>query len=111
MIQPDGMNQETYLALLHDFERLKLARPTVAERAEAKAVNTFVVDGADDGLYIRFAALSGGSIDLKINPAQVIHLLRCLRYHGPRQGWMDVQDMPRTEPPLLDDPHQLHPMD
>lgn len=92
----------TYLAWAQELSRLRAPAPTMAETINAERAHVLDVTARHDGAFLRVIVQSGGSLDLNLNAAQAIHLLRSLLAAGQAGGWMDrdgnAVTEPRTEP-------------
>lgn len=99
-MNPPKLHRDTYLKWAHELRRLKAPAPTMAETMAAERARTVDLTARHDGAHLRIIAVSGGSLDLNLNAAQAIHLLRSLHAVGQAGGWMDRAGNALTDPSL-----------
>lgn len=103
------LDRGTYLAWAREMRQQRAPEPTMAETMAAERVHTLDLTARHDGALLRLIAHNGGGLDLNLNAAQAIHLLRSLLAVGQAGGWMDAEGNAVTDPPLdsNDDPQPV----
>lgn len=92
------LKKETYLRWARETARLKMPEPTMAEAMASERILALTLSPTHEGVILRAANHEGGSIELQLNAAQVIHLMRSLQGVGQAAGWLDHNGNPVTSP-------------
>ena len=94
------LDRDRYLKWAQNVATQTVAPPTMAEAMAAHRVHVVEAGPTHEGALIRFIAASGGSIDLMLNAAQALHLVRSLADAGRLGGWATPDGNADTDPPL-----------